>query len=208
VKPLKVRRSLETIEIIGAAMGLGFVSGLRLYATVLVLGLLILSGAAPDWMTTGEAAALSNPWVLLAAGAAALAEFIADKVPWFDTVWDSFHSVIRPIGASILAAETFGSLDPVLKLFTVLLCGGMAITSHGSKAASRLIVNHSPEPFSNIVLSLFEDVLVPGGVWLDSCACRRWPFGHGSAVPGVTASISPIPVSRRAWRLMLPERCE
>jgi hypothetical protein len=109
---------------------------------------------------------LAEPMVLIAAGVACAIEFFADKVPWVDSVWDSFHAFIRPIGAVVVSAAVLGSFDPVLKVTLIVLCGGVAFASHSSKAATRLLVNHSPEPFSNIAISLAEDALIPFGVWL------------------------------------------
>jgi hypothetical protein len=157
---------LETIDLIGSTMGLGFVAGIRLYATVFALGLAIRLG----WLQLGGVGEplriLAHPAVLIVAGVACLIEFFADKVPWLDSAWDSFHAFIRPIGAVVVAAAAFGTFNPVLKVTLILLCGGMAFASHSSKAATRLLVNHSPEPFSNIGISLAEDALVPLGIWL------------------------------------------
>jgi hypothetical protein len=157
---------MDTIQLIGATMGLGFVAGIRLYATVLALGLAIRFG----WLHPGAVGApleiLAHPAVLTAAGVAYLAEFLADKIPWIDSVWDTFHTLIRPIGAAVLAATVLGDINPVVRLTLILLCGGVAFASHSSKAAIRLVVNHSPEPFTNIGLSLAGDVLAPFGVWL------------------------------------------
>jgi hypothetical protein len=157
---------VDTIELIGATMGLGFVAGIRFYATILTLGLAIRFG----WFHPGPMAAqlhiLAEPMVLIAAGIACAIEFFADKVPWVDSLWDSFHAFIRPIGAVVVSAAVLGSFDPVLKVTLIILCGGVAFASHSSKAATRLLVNHSPEPFSNVAVSLAEDALVPFGVWL------------------------------------------
>jgi hypothetical protein len=109
---------------------------------------------------------LAEPLVLVVAGLAFAIEFVSDKIPWIDSLWDSFHTIIRPVGAALLAATALGSIDPAMKLVLVILCSGVAFTSHSSKAATRLAVNHSPEPFSNIGLSLLEDALAPFGAWL------------------------------------------
>jgi hypothetical protein len=157
---------VDTIELIGSTMGLGFVAGVRLYATVLALGLAIRFG----WFHPGPMAeplkVLAHPAVLIVAGIACAIEFTADKVPWVDSIWDSFHAFIRPIGAVVVAAAVLGSFDPVLKVTLIILCGGVAFASHSTKAATRLLVNHSPEPFSNVGVSLAEDALIPVGVWL------------------------------------------
>ena len=93
-------------------------------------------------------------------------EFIADKIPWVDSAWDSIHTVIRPIGAVLLASSLFSNLDPAYQVLLFLLAGGIAFTGHSAKATLRLAVNHSPEPFSNIGLSLAEDASVAGGLYL------------------------------------------
>ena len=156
---------METIQLLGSAMGLGFVSGLNLYATVLTVGLgirfhfIVLS---PEF---SKLAILASPYVLIAAGVIYLVEFFADKIPWVDSLWDAVHTLIRPLGAAALGAMAIGSVDPQAALIAVL-CGGVALSGHSAKAGTRLLVNHSPEPFSNIVLSLGEDLLVVVGSWL------------------------------------------
>ena len=109
---------------------------------------------------------LTNPIVMVVAAVAFTAEFFADKVPWVDSLWDGFHTFVRPLGAVIPGATVLGPIDPALKSIVVVLCGGVAFASHNSKAATRLAVNHSPEPLSNIGLSLVEDLFAPFGVWL------------------------------------------
>jgi hypothetical protein len=109
---------------------------------------------------------LAHPAVLIASGLACLVEFTADKVPWLDSLWDSFHTFIRPVGAVLLASAALGNFDPAVRATLMILCGGVALASTGSKATTRLAVNHSPEPFSNIGLSLAEDALIPVGMWI------------------------------------------
>jgi hypothetical protein len=156
---------MGTFDLIGSTMGLGFIAGLRLYATVLALGLGIRFG----WIHPGgigeSLRILAHPAVLTVAGIAFAIEFFADKVPWVDSLWDGFHTFIRPIGAAVFAAAALGSVDPVLRTVLIVLCGGVAFASHSSKAATRLVVNHSPEPFTNIALSTAEDLFVPLAVW-------------------------------------------
>jgi hypothetical protein len=159
-------RDVDTIELIGSTMGLGFLAGIRLYATILTLGLAIRFGWFHPAPEAAQLRILAEPMVLIAAGVACAIEFFADKVAWVDSIWDSFHAFIRPIGAVVVSAAVLGSFDPVLKVTLIILCGGVAFASHSSKAATRLLVNHSPEPFSNIAISLAEDALVPFGVWL------------------------------------------
>lgn len=157
---------MDTLELIGSTMGLGFLAGIRLYATVFALGLAIRYG----WFHPAPGAAglmiLAHPAVLIASGLACLVEFTADKVPWVDSMWDSFHTFIRPVGAVLLASAALGNFDPAVRATLMILCGGVALASTGSKASTRLAVNHSPEPFSNIALSLAEDALIPVGIWI------------------------------------------
>ncbi|WP_321474634.1 DUF4126 domain-containing protein [uncultured Paludibaculum sp.] len=157
---------MDAIHLLATTLGLGFAAGLRLYSTVLGLGLAIRFGVLHLPPTLQGLEVLANPAVLIAAGVAFAAEFVGDKIPWVDSVWDAVHTVIRPIGAVVLAATAFADLDPVVRLVLVILCGGVALTSHATKAATRLAVNHSPEPFSNAALSLMGDVAAPFMVWL------------------------------------------
>lgn len=157
---------MDTLQLIGSTMGLGFLAGIRLYLTVLLVGLAIRFHWLPTSVNVESLRVLAHPAVLTAAGVACLVEFFADKVPWIDTAWDSFHTFIRPVGAALLAANFAGPIDPALKVTLIVLCGSVAFASHTSKAATRLAVNHSPEPFSNIALSLVGDVFTPVGVWL------------------------------------------
>jgi hypothetical protein len=157
---------MEWTALIGSALGLGFLAGIRLYATVFFLGLAIQFGWIP--LGTGQEhwAVLAHPAVLVVSGVAFLVEFIADKIPFVDSAWDTFHTFIRPVGAALLATTVVGESDPVLTTILMILSGGVALASHSSKAASRLAINHSPEPFSNVLASLFEDGLTVFGIWL------------------------------------------
>lgn len=157
---------MESLLPLASALGLGVLAGARLYATVLGLGLLIRF----EWMTLPaawqHASVLADTRILIAAGLACAIEFIADKIPWVDSAWDSIHTFIRPIGAALLASSLFSNLQPVYQVLLFLVAGGAALSGHSAKAATRLAVNHSPEPFSNIAVSLFEDGLVVGGLYM------------------------------------------
>jgi hypothetical protein len=157
---------MDTLSPIASALGLGMLAGIRLYATVLVVGLLLRFGRFPLPLAWRHASALADTRVLVVAGIACAIEFIADKIPWVDSAWDSIHTVIRPVGAVLLASSLFSNLDPVYQVLLFLLAGGVALTGHSAKATLRLAVNHSPEPFSNIGLSLAEDASVAGGLYL------------------------------------------
>jgi hypothetical protein len=156
---------METISLLGSTMGLGFASGLNLYATVLTVGLGIRFHLIVLNPELSKLAILASPYVLIAAGVIYLVEFFADKIPWVDSLWDAVNTLIRPLGAAALGATAIGSVDPQAALVAVL-CGGVALSGHSAKAGTRLVVNHSPEPFSNIALSLIEDVVVVVGTWL------------------------------------------
>ncbi len=158
---------MNPIETLGLALGAGFSSGLNLYATVATLGLLQRFGVLrlPPGLQV-----LSHPWVLAIATALYLLEFFADKIPYFDTFWDAIHTFIRPPAAALLAFAAAGAAPPEWRWGAALIAGGVALTSHGAKASARAAVNASPEPFSNWVLSLGEDVLA---VWLSWMAATH-----------------------------------
>jgi hypothetical protein len=157
---------MDTLQLLGSTLGLGFVAGIRLYATALALGLAVRFGFLHLSPGLDSLRILASPVILGVAAVACALEFVSDKVPWVDSLWDSFHTFIRPIGAVLLGTAALGKIDPELRFALVLLCGGVTFASHASKAATRLAVNHSPEPFTNIGLSVAEDLFVPAGVWL------------------------------------------
>jgi hypothetical protein len=148
---------------LGFAMGSAWLSGINLYATVLTLGLLQRFHLAH---LPGDLAYLGHTWILVLAGALYLVEFIADKVPVVDSTWDLIHTFIRVPAGAILAATAFAHFDPSVRLAALLAGGGIALSSHGTKAATRLAANTSPEPVSNVVLSLLGDALTVGGTLL------------------------------------------
>lgn len=157
---------MDPIHLLAAVLGVGFAAGLRLYATVLGLGLALRFGWLHLPPGMGGLEVLAHPAVLTAAGVAYAAEFVSDKIPWVDSVWDAAHTVIRPVGAAMLAATAFAEMDPLPKTLLILACGGVALSAHASKAATRLAVNQSPEPFSNWILSLTGDFAAPFLLWL------------------------------------------
>jgi hypothetical protein len=138
----------------GVAMGAAWLSGVKLYASVLTLGLLQHFGLAH---LPGDLSTLGEWWVIAIAGLLFLVEFVADKIPAVDSVWDAVHTFIRVPAGAVLAAAAFGHFDSRVRLLAFLLGGGIALTSHVTKAAARLAVNASPEPSSNVVLSVLED---------------------------------------------------
>jgi hypothetical protein len=174
---------MDTWQIVGTALGLGLLSGIRLYLTVFMVGIGFRFGWFHFDGALSSLSVLGDDKVLIAAGAATLVEFLADKIPWVDSLWDSLHTFIRPIGAALLGSAFASSLDPPMRLVIALLVGGVAFTGHSAKAATRLMVNHSPEPFSNIALSLMGDMAVPLGVWFTS----HYPLVAMAIVAGFVA---------------------
>ena len=156
---------METLNLLGSTMGLGLAAGWNLYATVLTVGLGIRFGLITLNAEMAGLEVLASPYVLIAAGVLFLVEFFADKIPWVDSIWDAVHTVIRPLGAAVVGATAIGAVNPETAIIAAL-CAGVSLSGHSVKAGTRLLANHSPEPFSNIALSLVEDVLVVFGSWL------------------------------------------
>lgn len=156
---------MDALNLLGSTMGLGLVSGLNLYATVLTVGLGIRFGVITLNPQLAGLEALASPYVLIAAGVLFVVEFLADKIPWVDSIWDTIHTFIRPLGAALLGATAIGAVNAEAAIIAAL-CAGVSLSGHSAKAGTRLLANHSPEPFSNIALSLIEDVLVVFGSWL------------------------------------------
>ena len=157
---------MQTLATLGTLMGMAFTSGIRLYSTVFAVGLGIRFGFIQIPEALAQLHVLATTPILVISGVVYAAEFVADKIPWFDSLWDVIHTFIRPLGAAILGAVAIGAVDPVWKIGAFLLCGTVALSSHSAKAGTRLAANHSPEPLSNIALSLGEDAVVVGGTWL------------------------------------------
>lgn len=150
------------IELLGLAGSISLLSGWRLYLTVFAVGL----ARYMNWIDLPDNFAmlniLANPWVMGAAAIGAIAEFFADKVAWLDSVWDTVHTVVRPVGGALLAMSVVSAQDPAWQVVAFLLGGGAALLSHGAKAGTRAVVNASPEPFSNIAVSTGEDIATTG----------------------------------------------
>ena len=157
---------MDAISLLGSLLGVSFLSGMRLYSTVFALGMALRF----DWIELPAALSslevLAETPVLIVAGVIYLVEFVADKIPLVDTLWDAVHTFIRPLGAAILAVVALGPVDPVIRLAAFLIGGTVALSGHTAKAGTRVAVNHSPEPFTNIGVSIGEDVLVAAGLWL------------------------------------------
>jgi hypothetical protein len=147
---------MSVLSALGSAIPLAFASGLNVYATVAVLGLCAHYNlvSLPEHFR-----AFDNPLVIGVAVTMYLIEFVADKVPWLDSVWDAIHTVVRPLGGALVAVAALGDASPALQTLAALLGGSVAMTTHLTKAGTRAAANTSPEPFSNWTLSFGEDVL-------------------------------------------------
>jgi hypothetical protein len=147
---------MDFISTLAVGMGASWVSGINLYATVATLGLL---GRFANLKLPGELDVLTSWWVIGVALFLFVIEFVADKIQFVDSAWDVIHTFIRIPAGAVLAATAFGEFDRSVQVIALLLGGGLALSSHGTKAATRALINTSPEPVSNIVVSLAEDVL-------------------------------------------------
>jgi len=153
----------DWLSTLGFAMGSAWLSGINLYATVATLGLLQRFNLVH---LPGDLGYLSSWWVIALACSLYAVEFVADKVPAVDSVWDAVHTFIRIPAGAVLAASAFAHAEPAVRIAALLLGGGVALSSHGTKAAARLTANMSPEPFTNIGLSLVEDAVAIGSAIL------------------------------------------
>lgn len=150
------------MAVLGVAGSVSLLAGWRLYLSIFATGLAMRLGALPlpDHLASLEV--LANPWVLGVAGIAAVVEFFADKVMWLDSVWDAVHTFIRPVGGALLALAIVDPADPATQVIAFLLGGGASLAAHVGKAGTRAMVNTSPEPVSNVVVSTAEDVVTAG----------------------------------------------
>ena len=155
--------NLDTTQLFAIAAAMGWASGLRLYAVVFLTGLAGFLGWVP--LPPGLQV-LQHPLLLGAAGLMVAVEFFADKIPGLDSLWDAVHTFIRIPAGMALAAGVFGGDSATWATIAALMGGALAATSHTAKATTRAAANTSPEPFSNIALSLLGDAAVPGMLWL------------------------------------------
>lgn len=154
---------MSFISTLAIAMGASWVSGINLYASVATLGLL---SRFAHLELPGELSVLTSWWVIGVALALYVVEFFADKIPLVDSTWDIVHTFIRIPAGAVLAATAFGDFDQSVQVIAFLLGGGLALSSHGTKAATRAVINTSPEPVSNIVVSTLEDILAVASILL------------------------------------------
>jgi hypothetical protein len=187
---------MSAVEIIGLAASFSLLAGWRLYACVAIAGLAMRFDLIDAPSNIPSLEALANPWVIGVATVGALAELLADKVMWLDSLWDGVHTFIRPLGGALLALAIVDASDPAWQIVVILLGGGAALLSHGAKSGTRALINASPEPFSNIAVSTVEDVVTFGALWL------------ALAYPGVAliAAVALLAVSVlvivASWRLL------
>ena len=157
---------MARLDLLSVGLGLAALAGVNLYLTVFATGLAIHF----HWITLApqyqSLEILGHPLVITISGILYLLEFFADKIPWLDSAWDAVHTVIRPIGGALLAIQVLGHPSPAFTIIVALLAGGTSLVAHTAKAATRLASNTSPEPFSNIGLSLGEDAVVLAGLAL------------------------------------------
>lgn len=184
------------VEILGIAASVSLLAGWRLYLCVLATGLAMHYGVLPLPEHLASLQVLADPWVMGAAAAAAFLEFFADKVIWLDTVWDTIHTLIRPLGGALLALAVVDPSDPATQAIAFILGGGASLLAHGGKASARAVVNTSPEPFSNVAVSTFEDLATTGLLYL--------AYSHPIVAGGVAAALLILAVALMviAWRVL------
>jgi hypothetical protein len=153
---------IELVTLIATAMGVAWASGINLYAAIFILGYMGYTGAAT---LPPELQILSTIPVMVAAGFMYCVEFFADKIPGVDTGWDAIHSFIRIPAGAMLASAAIAPLGPEAELAGLIIGGALSAGSHFTKAGGRVLINTSPEPFSNGVTSVAEDVIVIAGLW-------------------------------------------
>ena len=150
---------MDAVATLGRTLGFSLAAGINLYATVAILGL----AARYGWVALPEQFQVFNNDVIIGAAIVMyVIEFFADKIPYFDSLWDAIHTAIRPIGGAFIAVATLGDASPTVKTLVALLGGAVAASSHLTKTSTRAAANTSPEPFSNWILSLGEDVFAVG----------------------------------------------
>jgi len=147
-------RVVDVLTGLGRTLGFSFAAGINLYATVAILGLASRYG----WVDLPpQYRVFDHTWIIAAAIGLYIVEFFADKIPWLDSAWDAFHTIIRPVGGALIAVASIGHASPATQALVALLGAALAGSTHLTKAGTRAVVNTSPEPFSNWILSVAED---------------------------------------------------
>jgi hypothetical protein len=185
---------MSAIELIALASTVSLLAGWRLYLVTLVTGLAMKFGWLPLPDQLHALDVLASNWIIAIAAIGALAEFFADKIAWVDSAWDTVHLLIRPVGGALLAMAIIDGGDPTWQVGSFLLGGGAALLAHAGKAGARALVNASPEPFSNVVVSTGEDVATAG------------LLGLAIANPIAAALIAAILVILSLWLVLAARR--
>lgn len=185
---------LGLVEILGIAGSISLLSGWRLYLTALATGLAMHFNVLPLPEHLKALQILANPWVMGVAGTAAFMEFFADKIAWIDSIWDTVHTFIRPIGGALLTLAVVDPGDPATQAIAFILGGGGSLLAHGGKASARAAINASPEPFSNVVVSTAEDVVTGGLLYL------------AYAYPVAAGAVALVLLVLAVWLLVLARR--
>lgn len=187
---------MEILATLGRTLGFSLAAGVNLYATVAVLGL----AARYGWVQLPEQfQVFNNPWVIGVAGALYVIEFVADKIPWVDSIWDAIHTVIRPVGGALVAVAALGEASPAVMGMIALLGGTVAAGSHMTKAGTRVAINTSPEPFTNWIVSLAEDVFVIG------LSLLTLKFPLLALLVSATLLVMIAWLARRLWKWLRPD---
>ena len=182
------------MELIGVAGSVSLLAGWRLYLCLFATGLAMRLGALPLPEHLAPLDVLANPWVMGVAGVAALVEFFADKVMWLDSAWDAVHTFVRPVGGALLALAILDPSDPATQVVAFMLGGGASLAAHAGKAGARGVVNASPEPVSNVVVSTAEDVATAGLLW----AAYEYPY--------IAGGIAMVLLALTVWLLLAARR--
>ncbi len=157
---------MEVLQLLGTALGISAMAGINLYLTVFATSLALNMGWLHLSPQMQSLQVLADPAILMISGGLYFLEFFVDKVPGLDSLWDSVHTAIRPLGAMFMSLALLGQTDVTLEIVTALLCGGVALSTHATKLGVRAVINTSPEPFTNTVASVTEDFIVAGGLAL------------------------------------------
>ena len=190
--------AMGAVEVIGVAGSLSLLAGWRLYACVFACGLAMRLGLLPLPQHLHGLEVLASPWVIIAAAIGLVAEFFADKIAWIDSLWDSVHTLVRPVGGALLALAVVDPGNTSLQVVTLLLGGGAAFASHAAKAGGRAVINLSPEPVSNIVTSTAEDGLTAGALYVVLAHPQEAALVAGALLLGV------VLLGWWSWRKLRP----
>lgn len=197
---------MSAVELIALASTASLLAGWRLYLVSFAVGLAMKFGwiALPNQLHALDI--LANNWIIAISALGAFAEFFADKIPWVDSAWDAVHSIVRPLGGALLSMAIINSGDPAWQVASLLLGGSAALLAHAGKAGARTLINASPEPFSNVLVSTGEDVAT-GGLLALAIAYPIAAAAIGLAL--VLLSLWLVLAARRALkRLLGPKRAQ